>query len=218
MDAATIQAKINAGRAKVAKRIGYDCRICRPTTATAAPLDNQVGTVRAAFNAADGKYRHPNLYGKPIWFGDLDGRLVQLGDYLVRTMDQATFFVAAMQPLLPIVLIECSRAVQITRQQAQGNVGAVGYGGLQTTNQVPVLGSVDRFWLASILMGKSAGDSLNLPGSPGTAGWRILLPPSVPVEILAGDTINDDLGRRFMVNAAELTDLGWRINAGELHA
>jgi hypothetical protein len=221
MDAATIQAKIFAGRAKAALRIGYDCQVFRPTSVTAAPLASPVTTLRAAFNAADGTYKGPSLYGKPVWFGDLDGSQVRPGDYLVRTLDGATFFVAAMQPLLPIVLIDCPRTLRVTRQQAQTAVGAVSYGGLQVASEAPVLGLASdhlTYWPASILMGKSAGDSLNLPGSAATAGWRVLLPPSVPVVVMAGDTLTDDLGRRFMVNAAELTDLGWRINAGELHA
>ena len=29
-----------------------------------------------------------------------------------------------------------------------------------------------------------------------------------------GDVLTDDLGRRFIVSAAELTGLGWRMTAG----
>jgi hypothetical protein len=29
--------------------------------------------------------------------------------------------------------------------------------------------------------------------------------------------VTDDLGRRYVIDGAELTDLGWRINANELH-
>jgi hypothetical protein len=48
-------------------------------------------------------------------------------------------------------------------------------------------------------------------------GWDITIPVSVPAVINAGDTITDDLGRNYSVRGAELTDLGWRISAVEIH-
>ena len=33
----------------------------------------------------------------------------------------------------------------------------------------------------------------------------------------AGDRLIDDLGRMFVVNGAEQSDIGWRINAIEMH-
>jgi hypothetical protein len=41
----------------------------------------------------------------------------------------------------------------------------------------------------------------------------VLLPEAPGVILRAGDLIADELGRRYIVSSAELTDLGWRITA-----
>lgn len=217
MDAATIQAKIYAGRAKAAQRIGLDCNQFRPLAAN-APIGNQVGTLKAAFNSGDNTYLAPNLPGDAIWYGDFDGRLTQPGDYLMRVADGQAYYIAAQQQLLPIVCVECNRTLKITRQQAQSTVGAVGYGGNVPSQEVDVLGATGAFWPASILFGGKSQQSVGLPAGVKNTGWRILLPPSVPITIKAGDIATDDLGRRYAVDGAELTDFGWRINAQEVHS
>ncbi len=217
MDAVTIQAKIYAGRAKAALRLGQDCNQYRPLTAS-APLGNQVGTLKAAFNAGDNTYRQPNLPGDAIWYADMDGRQTQPGDYLVRVTDGQAFYIAGQQPMLPIVCVECNRRLLIMRQSAQNGVGVVGYGGMVSANEIAVLGASGALWPASILIGGKSQPGVGLPSSVKNTGWRIMLPSSAPVTILAGDIAQDDLGRRYSIEAAELSDLGWRINAQELHA
>ncbi len=214
MDGATLQQRIYAGRGKAALRIGLPCTQWRPTTA-ATPYGTNVGTILAAFNAGDETYLKPNLYGKPIWYADLDGRVTQPGDYLVRVSDGAIWFIAAQQQILPIVAIDCSRSIKISRQAASTTVGAGGYSGIQAPTII--LGST-ALWPASILVGGRPSNAIGLPADVKEAGWRILLPPSVPVTIKAGDIITDDLARGFAIESAEQTDLGWRITANEVHA
>lgn len=218
MDGVTIQERIYAGRGKAALRIGLDCNQYRPLSA-GAPLGNLIATIKAAFNSGDSSYLKPNLYGDPIWFADLDGRYTQVGDYLMRVFDSQTFFIAAQQQMLPIVVVECSRMLRITRQAPNASVGAQPYSGLQVSADVDVLGAPGALWPASILIGgKKVATGTGLPAGVADAGWKLLLPPSVPIEILAGDIATDDLGRRFAIDAAELTDMGWRMVANEVHA
>lgn len=218
MDGATIQQRIYAGRGKAALRIGLDCNVFRPLTA-GAPLGNQISTLKAAFNSGDSTYKAPNLPGDAIWYADFDASTTQPGDYLVRVTDSQTYYVAAQQPLLPIVCIECNRTLKISRQADVTGKGAVGYGGIQAANEVDILGSDAVKWPASILLGgKQDVTTVKLPGDVKSAGWRILLPASVPITIMAGDIATDNLGRRYSMLATEQTDFGWRINANELHA
>lgn len=216
MDGATLQAKVYAGRGKVAARIGLDCRQYRPQSAS-APLGNLVGTIKAAFNSGDNNYRMPNLPGDAIWFGDFDGRLTQPGDYLVRVSDGQTYYIAGQQQLLPIVCIDCNRSVHITRQQAPAGVGAIGYGGSVPANDADVLGIAGALWPASILLGGKSQISVGLPMDVKNVGWRILLPSFPGVTLMAGDIVTDDLGRRYSIDGAELTDLGWRCTGQEAH-
>ena len=217
MDGITIQKRIYAGRAKAALRIGLACSLYRPIS-VASPLGNFITTMNAAFNAGDSTYRRPNLYDDPIWYADLDGSLTRPGDYLVRVSDSATWFVAAQQQLLPIVCIDCNRSVRITRQKPLTAVGAVGYGGMAPANEVDVLGGAGVLWPASILSGVKKEAGAGLPAGVSNIAWKILLPPSVAVILSAGDIATDDLGRRYAIFGAELTDLGWRMNAYEVHS
>lgn len=217
MDGATIQQRIYAGRSKAAARIGLACSQYRPLTA-AAPLGNLIGTVLAAFNAGDSNYRAPNLPGDPIWYADFDGRVTQPGDYLVRQSDGQIWFVAAQQQLLPIVCVNCNRAVSITRQAPVTAVGAVGYGGITPTTGVEVLGAPGALWPASILIGGRKEAATGLPAGVKNAGWKMMLPPSVPITIAPGDIVTDDLGHRYAVDSAEQSDTGWRLTANEAHS
>ncbi|MGZ5029003.1 MAG: hypothetical protein ACXWAT_00880 [Methylobacter sp.] len=215
MDAATINAKIYAGRGKAALRLGFDNQVYRPAIAS-NPLTALVTTIKAAFNSGDNDYKKPNLPGKAIWFGDFDGNQTRAGDYLVGA--SSTYFIAGQQPLLPIICISCNRSITITRQTAQASVGAVGYGGRVPANETIILGATTP-WPCSILFGgKQKTNKTGLPADVDQAGWRVMLPPSVPVTLLAGDIISDDLGKRYAIDGAELTDSGWRINATEVHA
>lgn len=217
MDGATIQQRIYAGRGKAALRIGLDCRQYRPLTA-AAPLGNLVATIKAAFNAGDSTYRAPNLPGDPIWYGDFDARTTRVGDYLVRVSDGSIWFIAGQQQLLPIICVDCNRSVRVTRQIAVTAVGAVGYGGMMSSTEVDVLGAPGSLWPAAILFGGRKEAAANLPAGTKNAGWKFMLPPSVPVTLMAGDILTDDLGRRYVIDGAELSDTGWRLMGNEVHS
>lgn len=215
MDGARLQERIYRGRGKAAHHIGRPCAVFRPNNPT-APLTNQIAQFNVAFAAADQSYLKPNLYGKPVWYADYDGRHTKPGDYVVRISDNQVWFIAAQQQLLPIVAISCNASIVVRRQAQSTTFGAEGYSGIIDPNYV--LGSLDSPWPASILIGGRALAAVGLPADVKESGWRILLPASVPLTIEAGDRLDDDQSRGFWVESAELTDLGWRLTANEAHA
>lgn len=220
MNVSQINAKIYAGRGKAALRLGTDYNVYRPVGA-GNPLANQIATIKAAFNAGDNSYGSPNMPGDAFWYGDFDGRVTQDGDYLIHgTIPTDVKFVMAQQLLLPIIVVDCNRAIRVSRTSAQSGVGDAGYSGACDHVDTDVLGVAagNVTWPASILFGKGSGASTGLPSSVPQAGWRILLPPSVPVTIKNADILTDDLGKRYVVQAAEQSDAGWRINAVEVHS
>lgn len=228
MNGSQINAKIYAGRAKAALRLGLDYYQYRPVLAS-NPLTVSLRTMKAAFNNGDNAYKNPNLPGDAIWFGDFDGRLTVAGDYLVRVSDGQTYFISSQQPLLPIVCVDCNRSVRLTRAAPpSASVGVVGYGGIcdDPAESVDVLGTnptsnagVFVGWPCSILFrkGKMRNPEALPSGTSEQTGWQIMLPLSVPIQIRTGDRVVDDLGRVFVVNGAEQSDLGWRIAAVEVH-
>ena len=237
MNAEQINSKIYTGRGKAALRLGKDHDVWRPVLA-GNPFTNQVATLKCAFNSGDNKYGMPNMPGDPIWFGDFDANLTQVGDYLVQCDDKCSIkYVGAMQPLLPIIVVECNRSIKLSRPLSNtgksdpSQVGAVAYSGVCDsvgestdvfgTSPATGTGLSGNFigWPCSIIEGKG-GSRLQhqLPTSAlSMYGWAIMLPASIPAIINAGDRLLDDLGRTYSVNGAELTDMGWRIAATEVH-
>ena len=213
MDGATLQSRIYAGYAKAAQRLGLPFSQYRPTTASnLLSAGNLLRSLLASFNAQDFKYGRPNGYGKPAWYCIADGSLLAPGDYLIGGTGQ-TYFIAAMQPLLPILAVECNRTVTVYRPQQQAGVGAVGYGGNTAQNETVLVAGFP----ASILQGTRGekGDA-NLPGDTRNP-WLIVLLPNLPgaIYLRTDDVMIDDLGRRYTFSSAEQTDLGWRITAME---
>jgi len=216
MDGPTIQARVYAGYAKAANVIGLPYQQYRPLSAN-APLSNLISTIKAAFDSTPNyKFTTPNEYGDPSWFGLINDASVLTGDYLISTNDIK--FIAGKQFLLPVIAVDCNRKVKIVRQSVENNVGAVSYGGMIPAKEVEILGTTNNFWPASILVGGKSQTGVKLPGDTKQAGWRVLLPPSVPVTLNYGDIIIDDLDRRYVIESAEFTDLGWRIGAVEQHS
>lgn len=209
MDSTTLQTRIYKGYSQAAKRIGPVYSLYRPTSA-ANPIASAtlLGTLNASFNAEDMTYSRPNKYGKPTWFCLVDGTQTRVGDYLINNTQ--TFFIAAMQPTLPILAVDCNRKINVLRPQQQSGFGAQGYGGDTAASETSLMTG----WPASVLQGtKGEKNEVNLPGDVRNPWWQILLPSYPGVIIGTSDIITDDISRRYIVSSAELTDLGWRITA-----
>jgi hypothetical protein len=188
-----------------------------------------------SLNAEDMKYGRPQKYGKSTWYALMDGTSLQVGDYfigqapggslllenggnlmlengsemLLEGNPLGTFFIAAMQLLLPILVIQCNRTISISRPQAQSGMGAQSYSGMTSANEIPIVTGVP----CSILQGtKGEKNETALPGDTRSPWWTILLPASVG-RIMLGDLLIDDLGQRYVVSSPELTALGWRLTA-----
>ncbi|KUZ66879.1 hypothetical protein WI36_24245 [Burkholderia ubonensis] len=210
MDGATLQRKVYQGYSKAAIRVGLPFAQYRPT----GPNNPTQGTplnasLLASFNAEDMKYGRANKYGKPTWYCLADGTQMQPFDYLVGA--DSTYFIVAMQPLLPILAVECNRTINITRPQQQTQFGQVSsYEGTTAANEVPLM----HAWPASVLQGtKGEKGAVVLPGDVRDPWWAILVPSTPSVMLRSGDLIADDIGRRYIISSAELTDLGWRLTA-----
>lgn len=205
MDALKLQAKIYAGYSQAAKRLGLDNVQYRPVGA-GNPLATAGATIKVSYNAEDMKFGKANKYGNPVWFGLFDGRITQPGDYLVGP--QGTFFIASQQLHLPIQCVQCNRIINVLRPPVAADVGALGYGGTTQANETMLM----EGWPASVLQGTKGekGDAI-LPGDARSPWWTVLMPAVPGVNLRTADIITDDIGRRYTISSAELTDMGWRM-------
>ncbi len=207
MNSAIIQTQIYKGYGAAAAVLGSVYSQYRPTNAL-APIGAAIATPNVAFNAEDMQFKRPSKYGKPTWFALFDASAAQVGDYLVG--GEGAFFIAAMQLMLPVLVVSCNRTIAVSRPQQQTGIGAVSYGGNTVAAETPLMTG----WPASVLQGtKGEKSDVALPGDTRTPWWSILLPYFTGITIMPADIITDDLGRRYVVSSPELTDLGWRITA-----
>lgn len=168
---------------------------------------NLLFSLPVSLNAEDMKYGKPNKYGKPTWYALVDGTNLEVGDYFVGP--GGTFFIAALQSLLPILVVECNRTVSIFRPQAQAGLGLGPYGGSTLVTETLLVAGRP----CSILQGtKGEKSDGNLPGDVRNPWWAILM-PYAGVDLTFDDIIVDDLGRRYVISSPELSGSGWRLTA-----
>lgn len=207
MDGARLQDRISYGMGVAARKLGLSYVVYRPRSPLAplAPA-GRVIKLSASFNAEDPDYRRVSAYDSPIWWGVFDAAYVEPGDYLVG--DGATFFVAAQRRALPVQCVRTNRVIAVERTAVPTNLG---YAGQVDALTEPIL----KGWPASATeQGDRAWPDA---GASRLGSWTILLPP-LPLAIVAGDLLRDDMGNRFAVGAAEQTDLGWRLAVRQLAA
>ena len=202
----TLQDRIDRGRGTAARHIGAAYDAYRPVSPE-HPLDpaNRYIRLPAAFMPEDASFRRPAGYGRPTWLGLFDNAYTQPGDYL--SGPSGTFFIAAQQPLLPVLCVLTTRTLTFLRPAAPASPGVNSYGGVTLAAAKPLLVA----WPASVLAA-GTGAPGTLPADANLPSWTILL-PATPAILLPADLIHDDLGRTYVIGTAELTDLGWRILA-----
>ena len=209
MDGATLQARIYSGYAKAALRIGQNAAQYRAASAS-DPLNaaNLLRTIPASFNAEDMTYSKPNKYGHPTWYGLFDGSLTQVGDYLTGAF--GTYFIAAQQQALPILCVQCNRVATVTRASENAAAGLQSYNADVAAQETTLMTA----WPCSILQGtKGEKNPTDLPGDTRSPWVAVLMPAWPGVILRTSDILTDDIGNRYIISSAELTDLGWRMTA-----
>lgn len=208
MDPAVLQDAICRGMGVAARTLGRNHDAYRPS-GPGNPIDagNRYLRLPASFNPQDPAYVRPNGYGRALWLGVFDAAYTQPGDYLVGPA--GTFFIAAQQPLLPVLCVQTNRILNALRPAAPATPGPNAYGGLTMASAQPLLSG----WPASVLAaGGARGESGALPADGRGTQWSVLL-PATPVPLRASDILTDDLGRTYVIASPELTELGWRMVA-----
>jgi hypothetical protein len=209
MNSRKLQDRLYLGLGLSARFAGQSTDAFRPE-GPQDPLDPQNRFLRlpALFLPAKSGDHHANSYGEVLWYGTFDASYTRPGDYLVT--DAATFFVAAQDPLLPVLCVRTNRTISLARPGLQSNTGGNAYGGYVFGNATSLL----ERWPASVLAGRTSGSpSASLPSDTAVPRWNVLIPAPTGIALTPGDIITDDLGRTATIIASELTHLGWRIDA-----
>jgi hypothetical protein len=213
MDGTRLQSLIYKGQAHGAAKAGLPYQVFRPYSAFDPLSAEPIVTGLPALFGANPKFSTFNSFGKAIWYGYWDGTQTQQLDLLVG---DRTFYVAAQQPLAPILVVEAPRLVDIRVPFQQTGAGfQKTYGGNTAAQETVIM----QGWPASILQGtKGENTFVTLPDDIRAPWWGILMPAFPDVKLESSFIVQDDLGRRFTISSAELTDMGWRITALQAQA
>lgn len=238
---ARIQGKIDLGYGKAAKVLGLSFYHYRPERAidpiSPAFLLRSVLADFTVGSASGFNYDKSPSYDDIVWHGLVDGSGLDIGDYLVGVPlpdeVQATYFVAAMPPLKPIVCILCNRTISHLRGNSQvdadggrgegaaSQFGSEGtYWGSSSQPDTDDQGAGERTLASNVpvaLMaqaGAARGQGEVPSEAPGPIRWRAYLPPSVfpKGSVETRDILVDDEGARYQVGSDGWTSLGYRLD------
>lgn len=216
MDGARLTRKVFAGYGKAAKRVGVAFDHYRPQE----PLDPlnrnyRIGRLNAAFTIHGAKnfsFEKPSDYNNPLYHGLFDPTNVRAGDYLVNPADaQATFFVAKITPAMPPLCVGCNRVVSFFEIGVAPPLGLSAYSPTPVPQTEDAETAVLLNWPVSLLKSGSAWDQY-LPSDTGSGTFRMLCPQFDDIVLRPAMIVADDLGVRYAIEAAELQDMGWRLN------
>jgi hypothetical protein len=207
---------LRRGLGRVGRASGAWCNVYRPRgkSAALAPA-NRVLRMQAAFGPPGEGWRTPS-YGGALWWGYFDAAYTQAGDYILReetkpgARDGGIWFIAAQEPMLPLLCVRATRMIDIARPAGATQQGVNNYGGIAKTYSTPLLTQ----WPAAIMAAGTTGTtSDSLPSDISGGSWSILLPAHHATTLRTGDIVTDDLGRTAILATTELTQLGWRALA-----
>jgi len=215
MQADRLRDLIRRAYGRAAFTLGDWCHAYRPS-GVADPLHhrNRFMLLQAAFVSPRPDNDRPVGYGMATWWGVFDSAYTRPGDYIVQeesrpgAADDATWFIAAQQPLLPVLCVRAPRVVSFTRPASTTDSGVASYGGYTSANADALLTNFPASVLNADILGL---DPTDLPSDAIPESWQVLLPARPEIVLRNGDLMSDDLGRNGVVSSAELSDLGWRL-------
>jgi len=209
MDGATIQARLYAGYAKAALRIGTLHTQYRPSSAiTPIAAGNVIASIPASFNIG-GKYANQPKADVWLWQAVLDGSAVAIGDYLIGA---ETWCIVGMQALMPIIALRCTDTISISRAGTvtQGADGAQ-QGTVAVASGIPCYVQLKRDKGFSAPTGFPAPTNTSAP----LPEWLIYvcLGGVTPAGFIKdGDIITTSGGQKWRIDAASSSTVIWQLS------
>jgi hypothetical protein len=209
MNGLTLQDRIYNGYGKAASAIGMECDLYRPAGAfNPLAAENRILRLSVAFLPIGGRVRRPVPQADPYWEGVFDAAYAEPGDILRRREDNAIFFIAGKQPLLPVLCIRALRLINISRPATANSAGLNIYGGTVAALDTVI---AERWPVSLQITTKEGTVTAGIQSELTPPAWDVLLPASLKLAMRVSDILTDDEGRTGVVSVAETTDLGTRL-------
>lgn len=210
MNPFTAQDRMSRGMGSAARVLGDVYDLFRPG-GPERPLapENRIMQLPVVFDGGNPGYRRPRGYDRALR-AMFDSIAVAVGDYLRGP--RGVLFVAALPPMLRPICVLTNATFDVLRPVGVCEPGLGGYGGMTEGTLGPMLIA----WPGQILAESGSRGGV-LPADGGRAGFSLLLPPT-PFGIQGSDLLQDESGRRYLVRAAEMSELGWRLSVRQTGA
>lgn len=196
MDGALLQSRIYHGYKQAARHAGRaysQYRFTSPLNPTDA--GNLVGSVDCLF-AADAKFSVPVKYKIPDRYLYADGSVIAPRDILIGPY--GTFYVASMQPNVPIQVVRCNDLVTIRRTTYVGIVQTP----VVVVSAMPAFKQLKKIEQKSV---SGIGGATNAATAVGE--WFLFLPIASGV-LLQGDIVTDENGKPYTLDTIDNTEDG----------
>lgn len=203
MDAATLQARINSGLGKAAARLGLTYSVYRSSSMVnpIAPANLIASNIKAAFTPSSTySFTDYNKPAIPDWTGIVDASTLLVGDWLVGS---SIFYLADIQPLLPLPFVQCNRTIGIKR------AGYTTSGSLEPTQTVIAAGLPVFMFTQRDKESFPAAFPASSSSSTGTPNWQFYINARSVSAIQKNDVITDENGINYVVDVANLTSFGY---------
>lgn len=202
MNGAQIQRLISQGLGIAAKALGFDFLVYR-SASLVDPLaaGTEIATIKASLTTGYA-YSAAKKPSAPDWTLVCDMREMEAGDWLVGP---STCYIAKVQPLLPFKAVECNRVVSLARPNYEDG-GAAGY-----EPKDAVFASALPVFMYPKKDRVSPSKAMHFPSDSAAAitEWTVYVNAWSIGDILPHDVLIDELGARYVIDIADLTDLGF---------
>jgi hypothetical protein len=216
MNGLHLQDRIYSASGRAAARIGLPCDLYRPTGPDHPTHQSNFRLrLNVIFLPLGGHTRRPAPAANPLWEAALDAAYTKPGDILLRRTDREIYFIAAQQPLLPVLCVRSPHRITIKRPASASYPGVNIYGGTVAALETIIA----KDWPAAILAagGQSTGLA-SLPAELNPGMWQVLLPSSLDIALLPTDIVTDDRGRAGVIASIETTEYGSRLTVKQASA
>jgi hypothetical protein len=149
----------------------------------------------------------PSGFAVPYRQAWADWGYLRAGDYLVGP--EGTFFVAAIEPPKPMLVVLANACVTLRRAAAPVLAGLNQYGAVLPATETTL---IEGFPASLLLGGVDDRTKTGLPGDTKVPGFIALLPTVAGVQPRVSDLLTNERNETFVVNAVEQYLGTWRLS------
>lgn len=200
MDAAKLQERLYKGYGQMAKRVGQLYDVYRsPDGMDPLASGNLIASLHMAIATRTRPFEVPAQFKDAVWMVFIDGRELQPRDFLAGPY--GTWYIADMQPELPIQAVRCNHTVSIGRPEFAVDDGALEQSLIPIASALPVFTQLKRVDIKQPAFGSStAGQAIT--------HWTAFIPMAQGA-IKQHDLVTDDEGVKYELDAPDFTNMGY---------